>query len=71
MPMPFDKCPRCAAEHAIMACPFVKAIEIQDGDFQTITRVEFLTPADYGQQRALLKEEPAADYPKLGPKAVA
>ena len=70
MTMPFDKCPRCAAEHAIIACPYVKAIEVQDGDFQTITRVEFRTPIDYPPQRQIMAA-PEPDYPRLGPKAAA
>jgi hypothetical protein len=69
---PFDaKCPRCLEEHPIIRCPYVKAVELEyGGDFNTLRRVEFLTPADYG--RAQVPQQPddvdgtGAKYPKLG-----
>ncbi|MHB8272817.1 hypothetical protein [Bradyrhizobium sp.] len=66
------KCPRCMDRHPIIRCPYVKALGFEfAGDFNSINLIEFLTPADYGPQRAAPKEEPADDYPKLGPKAAA
>jgi hypothetical protein len=58
-------CPRCSGKHEIIACPHVKAIEFEDGDGQTIRRLEFLTPNDF--PRADPRAAPAPDnYRKLG-----
>ena len=48
-------------------CPWVKAYEFSSGD-DRITRVEFLTPADFSPQRSAEPpaEEPAS-YDKLKP----
>lgn len=66
-----DKCQRCGGAHALTACMHVKAIEFECG---VISRVEFLTPADYGPPPAPAglderpdSEQPALpDYPRLG-----
>ena len=62
-------CRWCGDKHGRL-CPFVKALEF-DGD-QKVTRVEFLTPADFGSNRHELEDtrEPDDDdpYPRLGPK---
>lgn len=49
------RCPRCDQDHeTILACPHVKAVEFTDGFIfgadvpAIISRVEFLTPRDYG-----------------------
>jgi hypothetical protein len=66
------ECPRCGDKHLIIACPYVKAIDFQDGNLLLIRRVEFLTPADYGPQApkpAVANVEPAAgpaDYQRMG-----
>ncbi len=67
--VPAEKCPRCLDEHPIIRCPYVKAIEFEfSGIFDSIKRIEFLTPADFG--RPIAKPEEAVDnYPKLGQKA--
>ena len=67
-------CPRCGEKHLIIACPYVKAIDFEDGSLLQIRRVEFLTPADYGPQptpkpAAAPDAEPAAgpaDYQRMG-----
>jgi hypothetical protein len=60
---PAEKCARCGAEHTIVACPNVKAVEFDA--FQRISRVEFLVPVDFHRQSI---GEPAPDaYPKKGP----
>lgn len=53
--MAIFRCPRCSEPHeTILACPYVKAVEFSDGfSFGSegpalISRVEFLTPRDYG-----------------------
>lgn len=68
-------CPRCGAEHSIVACPFVKAVEFEQGiapDYVAtgaIVRIEFLTPADYGPRAAAPAEpEPQEEYPRMGPR---
>jgi len=68
---PPDACARCGEPHEIIACPFVKAIEFEDGDGRLIRRIEFLTPADYGPPAWHQQPEPASEaaaYPKLGDK---
>lgn len=42
------RCWRCGADHPIVACPHVKAVEFSDAAALTVSRVEFLTPADWG-----------------------
>jgi hypothetical protein len=66
-----EKCQRCLGEHPIIRCPYVKAIDFEEGgiDGGAIRRIEFLTPADYGRQIAVAKPEELVDnYPKLGQK---
>jgi hypothetical protein len=65
---PADKCPRCGGDHAIIACPHVKAIELEHGgDFNSISRVEFLTPLDFPRETSKPADAPDGDsYPKLG-----
>lgn len=63
---PPDKCRRCGDGHELFACPHVKAIDL-DGD--AITRVEFLTPADFPREQTPKPEGAAVDgdnYPRLG-----
>ncbi len=63
------KCPRCLGEHPIMRCQFVKAVELEfSGIFESIKRVEFLTPADYGRPTPKPEELLVDNYPKLGQK---
>lgn len=70
-------CPRCSQEHeTILACPYVKAVEFQDGYVfgadgpAIISRVEFLTPRDYGPVAGGEKSpdpgEGETGYPTLG-----
>lgn len=65
-------CGRCGADHDIIACPFVKAVEFDDA--MRVSRIEFLTPADYAQPRVVKAPDdapPAAgpsNYAKLGQK---
>ena len=60
------KCPRCDGDHAPIACPYVKAIEFDPGAGLIITRLEFLTPADYGPSKPVAVDDEAPEYPKLG-----
>lgn len=55
-------CPRCNEPHGIVQCPHVKAVEFDAG--QRVTRVEFLTPADY--HRSQVEVTDASDYPRKG-----
>lgn len=62
-------CPWCGEAHGAR-CPWVKAFEFSPANPLTITRVEFLTPADYGIRAAKVGDstiEEPADYPKLKP----
>ena len=63
-----ESCPRCGEPHSIVACPHVKAVELHDGDFRFIKRVEFLTPADFPQRSPApaAADEKSDDYPKIG-----
>ncbi len=76
--MPPFKCPRCVDEHeTILACPYVKAVEFLDGYVfgeeaqPIISRVEFLTPRDYGPsaggEKSPEQAGEQAGYPTLGP----
>lgn len=57
-------CIRCLGAHPLIRCLYVKAVDLEfGGDFNSIKRVEFLTPADYG--RPVAPAEPPTDYPKL------
>jgi hypothetical protein len=56
-------CPRCHEPHEWETCPYVKAIEYDD--VGNITRLEFLTPADYGRPHPA-PTEAVDNYPKLG-----
>lgn len=61
------KCPRCGDAHAIIACPNVKVIELEHGgDFNSIRRIEFLTPADCPEPARAPEEPPPQepDYPR-------
>jgi hypothetical protein len=63
-------CARCNGAHTILACPHVKAVEFQDGYYEgeeqpRISRIEFLTPADYGPAPAA-GENKLPDYQTLG-----
>lgn len=51
-----------------LICPYVKALEFDSASGLIITRVEFLTPADWGQRRQSDDEAPAPSYPRLGDK---
>lgn len=72
-----EACPRCGQPHPILACPHVKSVEFADGhvfggSFQPrISRVEFLTPSDFGAVRRVGTDAGAADvaYPTLGQEA--
>lgn len=57
-------CQRCSEGHDLIACPHVKAVEYAEGG--RITRVEFLTPADYGPppKDGAPGAEPEASYPR-------
>jgi hypothetical protein len=58
-----EKCRWCGGErHAGLACPLVKAFVFDRRG--RITRVEFLTAADFPQQK---KAEEPQDYPRLKP----
>ena len=59
-----DVCDRCGGDHTPIACPYVKAVEF-DASGLIITRLEFLTPADYGPSKPVADEKPSDDYPKL------
>ena len=60
------KCPRCGEDHEPIACPHVKAVEF-DATGLIITRLEFLTPADYEPRKEQDKpESPREDYDRLG-----
>lgn len=62
---PRQACHRCGGQHEILACPYVKAAEF-DGDGK-ITRLEYLTPADYGPQRREAEKPPEGEpYERLG-----
>lgn len=66
------KCPRCVGPHGIIACPLVKAVELEHaGDFNSIRRVEFLTPADWPAPTASKPpdEDGGRDYPRKGTAA--
>lgn len=61
-------CRRCGGDHELIACDYVKAVEF-DHTGLIITRLEFLTPADYGPIKASSPDEPPAprqDYVRLG-----
>lgn len=63
-------CARCGGAHTIIGCPLVKAVEFADGLYEgeeqpRITRIEFLTPADYGPAPAP-GENPLPGYDTLG-----
>lgn len=46
-----QRCPRCALNHDLFGCPQVKAIDLEHGgDFNSIRRVEFLTPVDFHRE---------------------
>ena len=60
------KCPRCGEDHAPIACPYVKAIEFDPVAGLIITRLEFLTPADYGPSKPVAVDDESPEYPKLG-----
>lgn len=75
--MAIFKCPRCTETHeTILACPYVKAVEFADGFAfgsdapALISRVEFLTPRDYGPAAGGEKSPDAGGegtgYPTLG-----
>jgi hypothetical protein len=53
------RCRWCGQPHGPL-CPYVKALEFDQGN--SITRVEFLTPADY--QRPPPADTVADEYPK-------
>ena len=60
------KCPRCGDEHPLIRCLFVKAMEFEyGGDLNSMRRVEFLTPADYGRPTAPPDAPPEQTYPTL------
>ena len=73
-PLP-GTCRWCGLLHpaAGRLCPYVKAFEFAE-DGERVTRVEFLTPADYPAMKnpdpAAAGEGSAESYPKLGPKGV-
>jgi hypothetical protein len=60
-----DACRWCGEDHG-KRCPWVKAFEFSSGD-DRVTRVEFLTPADFGPQRQEPAAEEPATYDKLKP----
>lgn len=62
-----EPCPRCGEAHALIECPHVKAVEY-DSTGKIVTRVEFLTPADYHPMKGSIPDAAAAaaDYAKLG-----
>jgi len=61
------KCRWCGETHGVR-CPIVKAYEIDAHGF--VTRVEFLTPADYPTNKVPQQpsDVPGEDYPRLGPE---
>lgn len=54
-------CRWCSSVHAGEHCPLVKAVNFDH--YGAITRIEFLTPADYGPGATV---EPEPDYPRKG-----
>ena len=68
-PDPHDRsigghCPFCGrTDHSDPICPFVKAYEVDETG--RITRVEFLTPADYGKANVVEQAQPEEpSYPR-------
>ena len=62
-------CPRCAGAHTIVACPNVKAVELEHGgDFGSVKRVEFMVPIDFPRAPAAQGGAIDGSYPKLGEK---
>lgn len=59
-----EPCRWCGDEHGKL-CPYVKALNF-DPTTRVITRVEFLTPADYG--KAVAELPPETEYPRLATK---
>lgn len=63
--------------HGGMLCPYVQALEFEkDGTWSDdgrpnvfVSRVEFLTPADFGKVRDGEVEAPAPSYPRFRPTA--
>ena len=59
-----ETCRWCGDSHG-PRCPWVKALEFSSGD-ERITRVEFLTPADFKGERAE-EADIGPSYPTLKP----
>ena len=55
---PGQACRWCGALHGVL-CPYVKAMEFSEANGIIVTRVEFVTMADFPAQRS----EPEADAP--------
>ena len=61
------ECRWCGEQHATpFICPWVKALEFAHGD-DRVTRVEFLTAADFPKDAKPALEMEQADYPRLKP----
>jgi hypothetical protein len=67
VPLKDGECRWCGEVHPTpFLCPWVKALEFAHGD-ERVTRVEFLTAADFPKddQKSAPPEQP--DYPRLRP----
>jgi hypothetical protein len=66
-------CQWCGGDHDKL-CPFIKALEFGPGGVDTlfgpVTRIEFLTHADFKAQPAQDARQAVEDYPKLPEKGV-
>jgi hypothetical protein len=58
-------CRWCHEHPADQRCPYVKALEF-DPTTNFVTRVEFLTPADFIREKPSAEPQDSGDYPKLG-----
>lgn len=54
-------CRWCGEDHGAI-CPWVKALEFDPAG--NVTRVEFLTSADFPKDKKLDEDAPAGDYPR-------